>query len=102
MPVEEEYEDVEELVDDEDDEREEEEEDVRPPKMHLMGDSGQTEEERRQLRRKQRQLHKDMEESGESLDVDEVRVFFDVVGLLLRTLHSFLTDALSFCAFLFR
>ena len=39
----------------------------------LMGNSGQTDEERRSIRRSQRQLFKEMEERGETLGVEEAR-----------------------------
>lgn len=39
----------------------------------LMGNSGQTDEERRSIRRSQRQLFKEMEERAETLGVEEAR-----------------------------
>jgi DNA phosphorothioation-dependent restriction protein DptG len=71
---EEEYDEIEELPDEEGEEEEdpkagEDEED----KFELMGDSTQTDEDRRAIRRAQRDLFKEMEEKGENLKVDDAR-----------------------------
>jgi DNA phosphorothioation-dependent restriction protein DptG len=70
---EEEYEEIEELPDDEGEEEEDPEADKHEDKLALMGDSSQTDEERRAIRRAQRDLFKEMEEKGENLKVDDAR-----------------------------
>lgn len=72
----EEYEVIEELDDDNNDKEvdvEEENTTGRAKKIALMGNSGQTDEQRRVIRRSQRQLFKEMEEQGDTLGVDEAR-----------------------------
>eukprot|EP00980_Cylindrotheca_fusiformis_P006335 scaffold1356_cov123-Cylindrotheca_fusiformis.AAC.16 len=67
---EEEVEEIAEVLDDDGAEPEEEEAENKVP---LMDDSGQTKEERRAIRRAQRKLFKEVEENGETLEVDDVR-----------------------------
>jgi DNA phosphorothioation-dependent restriction protein DptG len=76
---EEEYEEIEELPDEEGEEEEDPKVDghedrlTRMDKFNLMGDSSQTDEERRAIRRAQRDLFKEMEEKGENFKVDDAR-----------------------------
>lgn len=54
-------------------EGEEEEEVNDENKLKLMNESGQTDQERRQIRKSQRLLFKTIEEGGETLEVEQVR-----------------------------
>lgn len=74
---EEEYEEREEVLDADEEKEEEANQDHAGADENsgfaLMSESGQTDEERRAIRRAQRNLFKEMEENGDNLKVDEVR-----------------------------
>eukprot|EP00526_Cylindrotheca_closterium_P018675 CAMPEP_0113620154 /NCGR_PEP_ID=MMETSP0017_2-20120614/10256_1 /TAXON_ID=2856 /ORGANISM="Cylindrotheca closterium" /LENGTH=371 /DNA_ID=CAMNT_0000529785 /DNA_START=138 /DNA_END=1253 /DNA_ORIENTATION=+ /assembly_acc=CAM_ASM_000147 len=57
----------------EDEEQEEEVNNDENKNAKLMNASGQTDEERRQIRKSQRLLHKTIEEGGETLQIEQVR-----------------------------